>query len=305
MGAFIPLAERRIRVRLLIAIGLLNVFGAASEAHAAGTILFVGNSFTYGELSPVRRFQPQTVTDLNHENVGGVPALFKAFTTEAHLEFNVSLETSPGKGFDFHFNQKAAVLDRAWDHVILQGYSTLDKDKPGDPAMMIDYTGRLARMFQARNSQVDVRLVATWSRADQTYLPVGHWYGKPIETMAMDVRAGYNLAAATSPVIHAVIPVGEAWNRAVKTGLAVANPYEATPPGRIDLWAIDNYHASTYGYYLEALLIFGNVTGKDPRSLGSGETAAVALNVDAALAVRLQQIAFDTLAAERTARSGW
>src|SRR4051812_469389 len=154
----------------------------------AATILFVGNSFTYGELSPVRHFRSDTVTDLNHEETGGVPALFKAFTVQAHLQYEVSLETSPGKNFDFHLEQKAAVLDRPWDHVILQGYSTLDEHKPGDPATLVDYAGRLTRLFLARNRHVDIRLVSTWSRADQTYLPSGHWYGQPIEAMAQDIR---------------------------------------------------------------------------------------------------------------------
>jgi hypothetical protein len=46
----------------------------------AASIVFVGNSFTFGELSPVEHYQPESVHDLNHEGIGGVPALFKAFT---------------------------------------------------------------------------------------------------------------------------------------------------------------------------------------------------------------------------------
>ncbi len=282
-------------LQLLIgAVALTLILPAARAA----TIVFIGNSFTYGELSPVHFYQPDSVTDLNHGGVGGVPALFKAFTTQAHLSYAVFLETSPAKGLDFHFNEKSSVLDRAWDHVVMHGYSTLDKEKPGDPTVLIDYSGRLARMFQGKNPHVDVRLVSTWSRADQTYLPTGHWYGKPIDAMANDVRAAYDRASATSPVIHAVIPVGQAWNRAISAGLATPDPYGALPAGEIDLWATDNYHASTYGYYLEALMVFGSVTGKDPRTLGGGELAAATLGVTPALAIKLQQVAFDTLAAE-------
>ena len=79
----------------------------------AVTILFVGNSFTYGELSPVQHYRPESVTDLNHAGTGGVPALFKAFTGQAHLKYEVSLETAPGKNLDFHLQQRAAVLDRS------------------------------------------------------------------------------------------------------------------------------------------------------------------------------------------------
>jgi hypothetical protein len=283
-------------MRLLLVIGTLLLI--LSSPGRAASILFVGNSFTYGELSPVKHYQPESVNDLNHEGIGGVPALFKAFTVQAHLDYDVSLETSPGKNFDFHLQQKAAVLDRSWDHVLLQGYSTLDEHKPGDASVLIDYAGRLAKMFQAKNPRVDIRLVSTWSRADQTYLRTGHWHGKPIEVMANDIRAAYDRAAATSPAIHSVIPVGQAWNRAIASQVATPNPYEAAPKGEIDLWATDHYHGSTYGYYLEALVIFGNVTGRDPRMLGPHEQAAEALGLAPPLASKLQQIAAETLAAD-------
>src|SRR5690349_9269494 len=91
---------------------------------SAETILFVGNSFTYGKLSPVLQYRPDTVTDLNHEGVGGVPALFKSFASQAHLSYEVSLETASGKSLDFHYEQKKLLLNRPWDHVILQAYST-------------------------------------------------------------------------------------------------------------------------------------------------------------------------------------
>jgi hypothetical protein len=265
----------------------------------AVSILFVGNSFTFGELSDVKHYRPDTVHDLNGDGIGGVPALFKSFTVQAHLDYEVSLETAPGKNFDFHMQHEAAVLNRAWDHVLLQGYSTLNEHNPGDPAVLIDYAGRLAGMFLEKNPHVDIRLVSTWSRADQTYLRTGHWYGKPIDVMAHDVRAAYDQAAATSPAIHSVIPVGQAWNRAIASHLATANPYVAVPKGEIDLWATDHYHGSTYGYYLEALVIFGNVTGRDPRSLGSREQAAAALGIEPSLAGKLQQVAAETLAAEK------
>ncbi len=285
------------------AIVLLSVVPALLGAWPAGaeTVLFIGNSFTYGESSPVKQFQPESVVDLNQEHTGGVPALVKAFAVQAHRDLEVSLETSPGKNLDFHLREKAALLDRPWDHVILQGYSTLDKVNPGDPTVLVESAGRLAALFRARNPRVDIRLVSTWSRADETYLPSGHWYGKPIEEMALDVRAGYDRAAAASPVIRGVVPVGQAWNLAITRHLAMANPYQPAAPAQIDLWGADHYHGSTYGYYLEALAIFGSVTGIDPRKLGPGEHAAAALGITPEVAVELQEIAADTLGAERAA----
>ena len=92
-----------------------------------------------------------------------------------------------------------------------------------------------------------------------------------------------------------VIPVGDAFNRAIKVGFADANPYDGLDANTIDLWTFDNYHASTYGYYLEALMIFGRVTGRDPRSLGERECAGMELGLSTEQVKQLQQIAFDEL----------
>ncbi|HKR35801.1 MAG TPA: DUF4886 domain-containing protein [Steroidobacteraceae bacterium] len=266
------------------------------------TILFVGNSFTFGAQSDVQHYRPETVNDLNHDGMGGIPALFKAFTRQAGLHYEVSLETAAGANLDFHYAEKSTLIARAWDHVVLQAYSTLDADAPGDAAKFLDYSARLASLFRSKNPQVEVRLVATWSRADQTFLPSGHWFGKPIEAMAQDIRAACNRAAESSPDIRAVVPVGQAWNRAIDLAIATRNPYEGIRPGQINLWAADNYHASTHGYYLEALVIFGSVTGRDPRELGRAEIAAAQLGITPAEAVALQKIALETLAKEPVAR---
>lgn len=242
--------------RVRIAAVLLGLAALQSTA-CARTVLFVGNSFTFGGESPaVQGYRPEAVTDLNHEGVGGVPALFKAFTREAGLAYDVYLETAPGVNLDFHYEQKADLIARAWDHVVIQGYSTLDADSPGDAGKIIDYAARLAQLFRAANPRVDVRLVATWSRADQTYLESGHWFGKPIEAMAIDVRAAYDRAAEHSSYIRAVVPVGQAWNRAIAEGIAAANPYQRVGPGQINLWAADGYHASVVSGHRK-LTLFG------------------------------------------------
>ncbi|WAC73488.1 PEP-CTERM sorting domain-containing protein [Roseateles sp. SL47] len=286
-------AWRRPLGGLLVGVSLTWGLGAAQ----AETILFVGNSFTYAEGSAVKYWHANTVTDLNQQGIGGIPALFKAFTVQAGLSYDVSLETAGGQGLDYHYNNKLAVLDKPWDKVVLQSYSTLDANHPGNPAKLIQYAGLLANTFKARNSQVDVQLLATWSRADQTYPTTGAWYGQSIYQMALDVNAGYQLADAASDNIQGVIPVGLAWNRAMSQGFADINPYDGIDPGKVKLWANDNYHASVYGSYLEALTIFGHITGLDPRSLGANETSAAQLGITTAQASALQQLAFEQLAA--------
>ena len=270
---------------------------------SARTILFVGNSFTFGEFSPAKHYQTGTVSDLNGPDrsgrtLGGMPAIFKEFTVEAGLDYQVSLETQPGMGLDFHYNQRLALLDRAWDEVVLQSFSTLDGAHPGDPALLGRYAGLLVDAFHAKNPQAQVWLDATWSRADLTY-PAGRpWSGKPIQQMGKDVEAGYEAAFRAAPRAAGVIQTGLAFNRAIDAGLAAPNPYQGIGPGQIDLWAYDNYHASAFGYYLEALMVFGKVTGHDPQSLGDAELAAADFGFSPAQAHALQQIAHDQLAAQ-------
>jgi lysophospholipase L1-like esterase len=284
------------RLTAILAGGAMLAVSALHGA-AATSVLFIGNSFTFGAGSAVQFYRAETVTDLNHEGIGGVPALFKSFTTQAGLAYDVSLETHPGVGLDYHLaSRRDAIASRPWDVVVMHGFSTLDAAKPGDPATLIATTRQMVDFLREHNPKVEIHLTATWSRPDQTYPPGTPWFGKPIEARAKDVRAGYDKAAAGAPAVKSVIPVGEAFTRAIQAGVADGNPYDGIEPGKLDLWTTDHYHASSYGYYLEALMVFGDVTRRDPRSLGDGECSAFELGIAARQAKALQQVAFDQLA---------
>ena len=275
-----------------------SLFSITANAQAAESILFIGNSFTYGYGSAVRYYRSDTVTDLNNENIGGVPALFKSFTDQAGLEYDVYLETRGGSGLDFHLENKLGVIGRRpWDNVSMHGYSTLDSANPADPTTLIETATDMTNFLKGLNPDVNVYLTATWSRADQTYVSGRPWFGQAIEQMALDVRAGYDSALAASGATS-VNPVGEAWNRAMASGIADPNPYDGIDADKIDLWTFDHYHASTYGYYLEALVIFGNITGRDPRALGENECSGYELGLSTTQVKVLQQIAFEQLASE-------
>ena len=261
------------------------------------TILFIGNSFTQGANSPVRNWHADRVTDLTGAGYGGVPALFKEFTVEAGLNYAVSLETQGGQSLAFHYDQRRTLFDRAWDAVVLQEYSTLDRDRPGDATRYIRSVGQLGSLFRVRNHAVKVHLMATWSRADQVYQPGSPWSGKPVTAMADDLRAAADRARRTNRAVADVIPVGQAWNRAFAAGVADPNPYDGITFGQLNLWSFDHYHASTAGYYLEALTVFGQITGIDPRTLGRNERAADELGLSPDHAAALQTIAHEQLAA--------
>jgi hypothetical protein len=301
---------------------------SATSALAGTSILFIGNSFTYGALAPaVQNYKVNTVTDLNWSSgsvsngvgtqIGGVPALFKQMTVDAGLNYDVSLETYPGSNLDTHYNDAArrALIDKPWDKVVMHGQSNLDFAAPNNPAKISQYTGLLGTMFQAKNPGVDVSLSATWSRADLTYAsgtntcatnPASSpWCGAAITQMALDVQAGYFQAQASNPsIVSRVNPVGLAWNNALNAGFADTNPYDGIDPGKVNLWASDSYHASIYGYYLHALTVFGEITGRSPTTLGF-DTAAADLGITPAQAVAMQGFAAAAITAAVPEPSQW
>jgi hypothetical protein len=252
------------------AVALLVLLSGAGGGAAVSTVLFIGNSFTFAAGSAVRFYRADTVADLNGQGQGGIPALFRSFANQAGLDYDVSLETHPGSNFDFHLAHKRDVIAaRPWDVVVMHGHSTLDVDAPGNPTKLLETSAQMATLLRGRNPRVRIYLLSTWSRADQTYQAKGAWAGKPIETMARDVRAAYDRAAARISAA-AVLPVGEAWTRA----------------------------------YLEALVVFGGVTGRDPRMLGDAECSAFELGLTRAHAKALQQVAFDQLVSGGATLSG-
>ena len=258
-------------------------------------ILFIGNSFTFGAKSATIRYNPETVIDINLANTAGVAALFESFTRQTGLTYTTYVETLPGATLEDHYRLKLAKINKAWHYVVMHTHSMLDPAAPNDPTNLVTYSALLAQKFKLKNPKVQIYLASTWSRADQVFEQQSIWNGTPIEQMALDIRQGYNLAYSSNPNIKGVIPVGEAWNMAFATGLADSNPYNGITHGKINLWSWDSFHASNYGYYLYALVVFYQITGVDPRTLGPNELSAYELGMSEAQAVALQTIAYDVV----------
>src|SRR3984893_9513330 len=89
------------KLRSALAASLILAFGLTGTA-AGTSVLFVGNSFLFGSGSAVRFYRADTVTDLNSEGIGGVPALFKSFAQQAGLDYHVLLEPRGGNALDSH-----------------------------------------------------------------------------------------------------------------------------------------------------------------------------------------------------------
>lgn len=267
----------------------------AAPSEAPRTILFIGNSFTEGANSAALRYRPDSVTHLNGDRIGGIPALFARFAGQKGLNWRVAMHTHGGWTLAQHLRERGDRFARPWDVVVLQEYSTLDPQRPGDASGYGTAVRDMSALFAKHNPAVDLYLMASWSRADQIYRVDGPWRGKPVGSMASDLRAAADRVAAANPAVDGVIPVGEAWTRAMEAGVADPNPYDGTGYGQVDLWSYDHYHASAAGSYLQALTIFGQITGIDPRSLGRGEAAAEEIGLSQDQAAALQRISAEAL----------
>lgn len=292
--------------RLLLAAAACVALALPAQAR---TVLFLGSSFTYGAHSAAQHYHPELVKDLNGpdkygETYAGVPAIFKQFTVEAGLtDYDVSSQLVGGKGLEYWFTvpETLARINKPWDVVVMHGFSTLDQAHPGDRSLLLSSSKRIAEMFLKANPKARLYLFATWGRADQVYPPTATspWKGKTVQEMGRDVQAAYEQAVKEEPRYAGIAPVGLAWNRAMDGGVADANPYDGIDAGKVDLWAYDHYHGSSYGYYLEALVDFGTITGHDPLELDGKDRVAEALGISPQQAHALMQVAHDTLGAQK------
>jgi hypothetical protein len=265
-------------------------------------VLFIGNSFFHGEFEPTQHFNAANVLDLNGTGYGGVPGIFKQLTVDAGLNYSATIEAVSGQSLQYHYQNKLPLIgSKAFDIVVMADYSTLDQSNPGNPTKLFTYSKLLEQYIHGGtnphpNPNARVFLMATWARADQLYnTPGGHWYGQTVEQMANDLQNAYVQAAAQDPAIEAVIPVGEADARAVTEGVADRNPYDKVTDGFVKVWNVDNYHASAWASYLEALVLFGRITGVDPRTLSPDGTAPKGLGLTSMQASAAATIAWEQL----------
>jgi len=144
----------------------------------------------------------------------------------------------------------------------------------------------------------------------------------PMGAMAGDLHNAYESVAATYLAAHPgksevnVALDGDAWVTAMNWGVAQRNPFLTQEPFfQLDLWDSNpllacctvpvGYHPSVYGDYLNALMLFGQITGINPiwlveeylPSLPGHRTAADALGINPLTATSLAFVAEQTLIA--------
>ena len=155
----------------LAAVALLAP-GTASSAPIS--ILFVGNSYTFGRVDPVMSYNAANVHDLTAPSNGGtftntsgsnpyephpwggVPGIFKMFATELGLDYEVSISARNAASLRGQFlNSNPANWDlrgnigsQAWDKVVLQelsdGALPLNKTGNASPGYFTAYANKIA-----------------------------------------------------------------------------------------------------------------------------------------------------------------
>jgi hypothetical protein len=136
---------KRTIASLLVAVSSLT----AVPAGATTSVLFLGNSLTFGRVDPVLSYNAANVRDLTSpanggtftnttganpyepHPWGGVPGIFKMFTTQVGLDYDVAISARSGASLRGEFlninnagwDTRSTLSSQTWDQVVLQEQS--------------------------------------------------------------------------------------------------------------------------------------------------------------------------------------
>ncbi|MBC2601824.1 DUF4886 domain-containing protein [Puniceicoccus vermicola] len=234
---------------------LFGLLGFLSILHAENKVLFIGNSFTFGDGGTV-----------------SVPTIFDALANAAGQEDPLTeMRAVGGKDFQYHYeNSQSFIDDEQWTQVVLQNYST-QPTHVGDIDEHMEYGELLYDSVMANNPDTQVYLYLTWSRAEVHGMisgtsDSGHF--ATTDQMIDELRTNYQALAdyltETNPDKYPVLvnPVGDAWRNA-------GGYLPASDPDFIDLYKYDEYHGNDNGYYLSACVHYASIYQSSPVGLHS------------------------------------
>jgi len=158
-----------------------NITFTNSATDPPNRVLFIGNSYTYGN--------------------GGMDSRLQEFVEVAHpeIEFTTDAVTQGGATFEMHYNNTATletIENGNWDYVILQEQSTRPID---DPDLMYEYATLLDGVITS--SGAETAFFMTWARA---YDP----------NMIEGLATAYNYIGEQLDAM--VCPVGRAWQNSLQ-----------------------------------------------------------------------------------------
>ena len=141
---------------VFLLLGLPVLLGASALQAEPISVLFVGNSYTFGRVDPVMSYNSANVRDLTAAMAaanatgsnafephpwGGVAGIFKQFTVQAGLDYDVALSTRNAASLRGHFlntntagwDLRGNIASQTWNQVVLQEQS--DEALPKQPGL--------------------------------------------------------------------------------------------------------------------------------------------------------------------------
>lgn len=179
MSLSMPRSLRRGAVAVSLSLAAAAMFVPMAARAEATKILFVGNSYTFGRVDPVMSYNAANVHDLTAAMYasnpsgansfephpwGGVAGIFKQFTVQVGLDYDVSISARNAASLRGQFlNTNSAGWDlrgnigsQSWDKVVLQEQSDEPLTKqPGlasNPAYFGTYTNLIENWIHQGNA---------------------------------------------------------------------------------------------------------------------------------------------------------
>ena len=195
-----------------------------------------------------------------------LPAMLEALLRSGGLEqVRMASLSQPGFGLEDHWRggvARAAIRDGEWDVIVLQQGPSATEGRPS----LLEYSSRFAE--KARDAGARVGLYMVWPSKARSFDFEG-------------VSESYSMAADSAGGL--LFPIGDAWREAWCRDPDLA------------LYGPDAFHPSPAATYLAALVIYGRLTGSDPRGLPSrlelDSGYAAVLTLDEETAALLQEAA--------------
>ena len=239
---------------------LLSILPFVAYGQLKKEVLFVGNSYTYGNNLPelIKQIALSFGDTLVHDSSTPGGATFNAHSTSAQTI--------------------AKINQQQWDYVVLQAQSQEPSFSPSQVANdTYPYAQQLVNLIAANDSCTEPIFFMTWGRkyGDQQncqfYPPICTYNGMQQRLRESYLEMTFNNNATCAPV-------GMAWKKSIQLD------------STLNLFASDNSHPSIYGSYLSACTFYSTIFKKS--CIGSTYWPN---GIDSITALSLQTIATNTV----------